>query len=94
MVIPQRKLMRKMILVGIDFGSSQLPWAIQEPQMVSQEFRGENESGLSLFSRPKKYANVSKVEIMKRRNIRAIQSEVENGSKNVSQLTSRPGNWM
>ena len=94
MVIPQRKLMRKIILMGIDFGSSQLPWAIQEPQIVSQEFSGEKEPGLSLFSRPKRYAKVSKEEITRRRNRRAIQSEVENGSRNVSQLTSRPGNWM
>ena len=92
MVIPQRKLMRKMILVAIDFGSNQLPWANQEPQIVSQEFRGEKEPGLSHFSCPRRYATMSKVEIVRRRRRRAIQSQVENGSRKVSQLASRPGN--
>ena len=82
-----------MILMGIDFGSSQLPWAIQEPQIINQEFRGVKEPGLCLFSLPKKYANVSRVEKVRRRNERAIQSVVEKGSRKVNQLTSRPGNW-
>ena len=37
---------------------------------------------------------MSKVEIAKRRHRREIQSEVENGSRKVSQLVSRPGNCM
>ena len=93
MVMPTMKLRKKMILMGIDFGSSQLPWAIQEPQIINQEFRGVKEPGLCLFSLPKKYANVSRVEKVRRRKERAIQSVVEKGSRKVNQLTSRPGNW-
>ena len=83
-----------MILVGIDFGSNQLPWAIQEPQITSQELRGEKEPGLVLFSCPSRYASVIKVEIVRRRKRKAIQSEAENGSRKVNQLISRPGNLM
>ena len=94
MVMPEKKLMRKMILVGIDFGSNQLPWAIQEPQITSQELRGEKEPGLILFSCPKRYATVIKVEIVRRRKRTAIQREAENGSRKVNQFISKPGNFM
>ena len=54
MVIPQRKLMKKIILDGNDFGSSQDPWDIQEPQMMSNDGPGRNELGLKNCSVPKK----------------------------------------
>ena len=73
-----------MILVGIDLGSNQLPWAIQEPQITSQELRGEKEPGLILCSCPRRYVSVIKVEIVRRRKRKAIQSKAENGSRKVS----------
>ena len=54
MVMPQRKLMKMMILDGNDLGSSQEPWDIHEPQMMSMEGPGKKELGLMSCSVPKK----------------------------------------
>ena len=94
MVRPKRKLKSRMILGGMDFGSSEDPCTNQEPQMMMAELPAVKESGFWNLSLPKRKEAVRSEETPQRKNPSTIQRLKEKGWTKVNQLVSSPGNLM
>ena len=95
MVSPNKKLMRTMILEGMDLGSIEEPCTNQEPQMRRNEVPAEEEEPLLWkFSRPKRNDAVRREETKRKKPPRPIQRLMEKGCTNVDQFVFSPGNLM
>ena len=79
MVSPNKKLMRTMILEGIDMGSIEEPCTNQDPQMRRNEVPAEEERRLWKFSRPKRNDAVRREETKRKKPPRPIQRLMEKG---------------
>ena len=76
---PKKKLRSRIILDGIDFGSSEDPCTNQDPQMMMAELPGVKELGFWNFSRPKRNEAVRREEMKRRKHPRTIQRLREKG---------------
>ena len=94
MVRPKRKLKSRIILDGMDFGSSEDPCTNQEPQMMMAELPAVKESGFWNLSLPKRKEAVRSEETAQRKDPSTIQRLNEKGWIKVNQLVSSPGNLM
>ena len=94
MVSPNKKLMRTMILEGMDLSSIEEPCTNQEPQMRRNEVPAEERTRLWKFSLPKMVDAVRREETKRKKPPRPIQRLIEKGWTNVDQFVFSPGNFM
>ena len=79
MVSPKKKLTSRIILDGMDFGSSEDPCTNHEPQMMMAELAGVKESGFWNFSLPRRREAVRSEETTQRKDPSTIQRLKEKG---------------
>ena len=94
MVSPNKKLMRTMILEGMDLSSIEEPCTNQEPQMRRNEVPAEERTRLWKFSHPKMVDAVRREETKRKKPPRPTQRLIEKGCTNVDQFVFSPGNFM
>ena len=75
----KKKLRSRIILDGIDFGSSEDPCTNQDPQMMMAELPGVKELGFWNFSRPNRKEAVRREETTRRKDPSTIQRLKEKG---------------